>query len=214
MSTSLQHDFEKSLAELHNDACHKNVTINDYLLGKIYGIWHGEHLCYIGSTKRSLEQRKRLHGSHPVNKKWGHMIRVLGGIEKFQMKIVEYFPCISKTVLEAREQEYINSMIPLFNKAFVIPSEERRLTYERKMLNFNEFLQSFLEEEHEQRRIVCLHNSKVCDAKGFLIDVRKNTLRLTEKEMIEIEREKTKQASEKRRALEIELELARLRRSS
>lgn len=83
-----------------------------FLIYKIYYIDNPEE-CYIGSTI-NFSRRKSQHKKN-VNNRSSKMykyplyqyIRALGGFDKFNIEIVEYYPCKTKQEGLLREKELI-----------------------------------------------------------------------------------------------------------
>lgn len=81
----------------------------DYQNGKIYCI-SNDDLYYVGSTVQGLKDRLRGHKTDCKNYETSHHYKSSFEIiktEKYQIKLIENYPCESKAELEKREYEII-----------------------------------------------------------------------------------------------------------
>ena len=76
----------------------------DYQNGKIYKMFDGDKLIYIGSTKRRLCERLWDHKDKYKYQKI-KLYKNIEDISKVKLELYENFPCNSKKELEARERE-------------------------------------------------------------------------------------------------------------
>ncbi len=100
------------------------LGISKYSEGRIYGIWDkvtGE-LAYVGSTIKLLPNRWSGHKSHFKNNPDSSYTRYImshGGPSKFEIKLIEAFPCKTFKDLLNRERYHINDLKPVCNVSMV-----------------------------------------------------------------------------------------------
>lgn len=106
----------------------------------IYEIVHLEHcedsktdsqVIYIGSTWTTLKRRWSRHVAEskkvPHTQDIYNFIQGHGGIEKFDIELIEVFPCTTDTERYERETHWIKELKPLCNKKIPYVTEEERV---------------------------------------------------------------------------------------
>ena len=88
-------------------------------------------VAYVGSTTRSLKARWAGHENffktNPFSK-WTKYVMEHGGVQNFQIELIEEYPCRSLQELLEREKYFIHSLEPVCNVA--MRAEEPRLVLE------------------------------------------------------------------------------------
>ena len=88
-------------------------------------------VAYVGSTTRSLKARWAGHENffktNPFSK-WTKYVMEHGGVQNFQIELIEEYPCRSFQELLEREKHFIHSLEPVCNVA--MRAEEPRLVLE------------------------------------------------------------------------------------
>jgi len=109
---------------------------------------------YIGSTT-SFRHRKAKHKSDCNNEKRKSyncnvykFIRENCGFEKWDMVLVEYFPCKTKLELEKREREIIEQLKPNLNRQ--IPTRTKKEYYDNNKEKNKQKIKEYYEENKEQ----------------------------------------------------------------
>ena len=135
-------DIQLEISRLTNKKTLKNLTKGiekrmleliamEYAQGKIYMIVHKETkvLAYIGSTIHELITRFYGHKSFlkaNPNSKYARYIDNAGGIDAFEIILIENYPCQNRTELMSKEMHHIIDKHPPCN-SFISKAEEAEL---------------------------------------------------------------------------------------
>ncbi len=144
--------------------------MSDYSLGKIYKLVSSSNsdLCYIGSTTKTLQQRRAKHCSNYKRWKAGKYnsfvtsFKIIDDDNDAMIILLEKYPCNSRKELELRERYYIES-----NKCvnMVIPTRTFAEYYEDNKVRIHEY-QKVYREDNKDALYAKANSKHHCDCGG------------------------------------------------